>query len=95
MSGLFQRLHDCLLDQGQAARNAEELKQRETILTWLSPIRQWDRLDEVKYRLKGTGAWILQHPKYVQWANERHSAPLWLRGKSKTRVRTQTSLTIF
>ncbi len=95
MSGLLQRLHDCLLDQGQAAANAETSKRRETILTWLSPIRQWDRLDEVKYRLRGTGDWILQHPKLLQWTNERHSALLWLRGRSETRLRTQTSLTIF
>lgn len=67
----------------EITKDSESSKQRDEVLGWLSNVRQWDRVQEVSTRTKGTGQWLLQHLDYLRWIEQKHSGYLWLRGKSK------------
>jgi hypothetical protein len=65
-------------------KTEEDVRRREMILNWISPIRQWDRFEEVSSRTAGTGQWLLSNTQYLAWKNEEMSSIFWLRGKSTT-----------
>jgi hypothetical protein len=44
------------------------IRQRDTIINWLSPINFFLRqADVAQMRAKGTGGWLLKHPLFKQW----------------------------
>lgn len=80
---LLQKLNRSQQQAIERTKDSENSRQREEILGWLSNVRQWDRVQEVNGRTKGTGQWLLQHPDYLRWLEQKRPAYLWLRGKSE------------
>jgi hypothetical protein len=70
--------------EGTVTQVAHQLlsEQRDKILDWISPIRQWNRREELK-SLQGTGEWLFADKNYQEWHQRDDSGLVWLHGKSR------------
>jgi len=64
--------------------------ERSEILTWLSsiPYRK-NHLTARQGRTDGTGTWLLEHPRYLEWRRSSTSMILWLHGSREYFLRVE------
>jgi len=64
--------------------------ERSEILTWLSsiPYRK-NHLTARQGRTDGTGTWLLEHPRYLEWRRSSTSMILWLQGSREYFLRVE------